>query len=190
MNAILELGRICLRESSGLKLWIALLITGGAWTGGVEAADASESDSTKPSFILVQGAGGEEASQTKFNTWVDKWLATAKLGQARVTLIGRDSTNALRSLEQLRTALSHEPKEGPADLWIVLIGHGTFNGREAKFNLTGGDLSAVELATLLQPFRRPGLSTGPEDCSPTVSDPVRRRLPWMLERPTQGRTTP
>ena len=37
----------------------------------------------------------------------------------------------------------------------MLIGHGTFDGKEAKFNLRGPDLSATELAAWLKPFRRP-----------------------------------
>jgi len=37
----------------------------------------------------------------------------------------------------------------------VLIGHGTFDGKEGKFNLRGPDLSATELAGELKPFRRP-----------------------------------
>src|SRR5262249_53253088 len=40
-------------------------------------------------------------------------------------------------------------------LWIVLIGHGTFDGREAKFNLRGPDLTEVELAEWLAPLKRP-----------------------------------
>jgi len=40
-------------------------------------------------------------------------------------------------------------------LWLVLIGHGTFDGKEAKFNLRGPDCSASELAGWLQPFHRP-----------------------------------
>ena len=40
-------------------------------------------------------------------------------------------------------------------LWIVLVGHGTFDGREAKFNLRGEDLSASLLAKLLDASKRP-----------------------------------
>jgi hypothetical protein len=40
-------------------------------------------------------------------------------------------------------------------LWLVLIGHGTFNGKESKFNLRGPDFSAIEMAEWLKPFRRP-----------------------------------
>jgi len=37
----------------------------------------------------------------------------------------------------------------------VLIGHGSFDGKEARFNLRGPDVSATDLALWLQPFRRP-----------------------------------
>ena len=40
-------------------------------------------------------------------------------------------------------------------LWLVLIGHGTFDGRTAKFNLRGPDLSASDLAEWLKPLHRP-----------------------------------
>jgi hypothetical protein len=39
-------------------------------------------------------------------------------------------------------------------LWLVLIGHGTFDGRQAKFNLRGPDLTAEQLADWLAPFQR------------------------------------
>jgi len=58
-------------------------------------------------------------------------------------------------LRLLRDALAAEPKEGTEPLWLVLIGHGTFDGRIAKFNLRGPDLAATDLALDLQPFRRP-----------------------------------
>jgi hypothetical protein len=39
-------------------------------------------------------------------------------------------------------------------LWLILIGHGTFDGREAKFNLAGPDISAKELSARLQAIKR------------------------------------
>ena len=39
-------------------------------------------------------------------------------------------------------------------LWLVLIGHGTFDGRLAKFNLRGPDVTAGELNQWLGPIRR------------------------------------
>lgn len=37
-------------------------------------------------------------------------------------------------------------------LFVLLLGHGTFDGREAKFNLVGPDLAAAEWAALLEPL--------------------------------------
>jgi hypothetical protein len=37
----------------------------------------------------------------------------------------------------------------------VLIGHGTFDGKEAKFNLRGPDVSGTEFAAWLKPYQRP-----------------------------------
>jgi hypothetical protein len=54
----------------------------------------------------------------------------------------------------------------------VLIGHGTFDGKEAKFNLRGPDLSDTELAEWLKPCRRP---LAVIDCS-SCSAPFLNRL--------------
>ena len=51
--------------------------------------------------------------------------------------------------------LEASAKESLEPLWLVLIGHGTFDGRSAKFNLQGSDLIATDLAEWLKPFRRP-----------------------------------
>lgn len=123
-------------------------------TLGTMMAFAAAAEQPKPSFYLLVGAPGEEEFRTKFNTWAERWTNAATLGGARVKVIGTDPLTAPNSLDDFREALAKEEKDGFADLWIVLIGHGTFDGKEAKFNLTGGDLSASELATLLQPIQR------------------------------------
>ena len=55
-------------------------------------------------------------------------------------------------------------------LWLVLIGHGTFDGQTAKFNLRGPDLSADDLAEWLKPLNRP---LAVIDCSSERSVPER-----------------
>jgi len=56
---------------------------------------------------------------------------------------------------QLEKVLKDEPKDVAEQLWLVLIGHGSFDGKEARFNLRGPDISATELAQWLSPFHRP-----------------------------------
>ena len=70
-------------------------------------------------------------------------------------MIGEDPPGPVSDRDRLRRALEAEGKDGPAPLWLVLIGHGTFDGQEAKFNLRGPDFTATELALWLRPFHRP-----------------------------------
>src|SRR4029079_5642476 len=51
-----------------------------------------------------------------------------------------------RALEQIRSRMTAEDV-----LLVLLIGHGSFDGTEAKFNLVGPDLSSNEWAALLKP---------------------------------------
>lgn len=62
-----------------------------------------------------------------------------------------DSTD----LDRLRLALTAACPTGAAPLWLVLIGHGTFDGREARFNLRGPDLTATQLSEWVTRFERP-----------------------------------
>ena len=55
---------------------------------------------------------------------------------------GSSDHDRLHSVLAEKIAESHEP------LWIVLIGHGTYDGREAKFNLRGPDVTDLELSRL------------------------------------------
>ena len=78
---------------------------------------------------------------------------------------GERSPGQTNDLALLQQALADEPKEGPEDLWIVFIGHGTFDGKEARFNLRGPDVSATDLAAWLKPFRRPLAIINTASCS-------------------------
>src|SRR5437899_457427 len=46
-----------------------------------------------------------------------------------------------------------------------MIGHGSFDGKEARFNLRGPDVTATELALWLRPFRRPLAVIDTSSCS-------------------------
>ncbi len=109
----------------------------------------------KPTVIVVVGAPGEEEFGKSFLQSADLWEKTSQQAGAKLIQIGRKEKQTPPDHDQLQKVLLNEPKEGSGDLWLVLIGHGTFDGKEAKFNLQGPDLTASELATWLEPFRRP-----------------------------------
>ena len=100
-------------------------------------------------YLTVSGLGGEPDYEQRFVSLaktVDKILRESS-GEARVeTLYGPAATR-----ERVRAALEAFSRDCRPDdaLVVMLIGHGTFDGADYKFNLPGPDLSAIELAGLL-----------------------------------------
>src|SRR5262245_58256339 len=141
------LARACVKT---IALVLTLLAV--SW---VAAADASSSPDDKATVIVVVGAPGEEEYGKNFEKCAGLWEEASRMGGAKEISIGLKSVDETNDLERLRRTIDLEPKETVAELWLVLIGHGTFDGKQAKFNLRGPDLSATNLASWLQPFRRP-----------------------------------
>ena len=110
----------------------------------------------KPTMIVVVGAAGAPQYEPMFGEWADRWLAAATKAGHRVVAIGRDWESPDQSDKQrLRTAIEEAEQNPGVDLWLVLIGHGTYDRREARFNLRGPDVSAAELAGWLKKVDRP-----------------------------------
>ena len=109
----------------------------------------------QPTVILVVGAPGEPEFGSNFIQQVVVWDKTCPRSEAQVVRIGLDPTNVLSDHELLRQALAAEQTNSIQPLWLVLIGHGTFDGKQARFNLRGPDVSDSELADWLKPFQRP-----------------------------------
>lgn len=103
------------------------------------------------SVLIVVGAPGEDEFGQLFDEWAQEWKAACDKAGAKVTLVG-GTTN---DFDLVRTNLSQEAANPIDEFWLVLIGHGTFDGKEPKFNLRGPDLSGTDLAEWLKPFRRP-----------------------------------
>lgn len=114
----------------------------------------AEATAGAPTVVLVAGAAGEEGFREKFLAWGAKWETAATRGGAKVLWVGRETPAGTEPLSELRRILNAEPKSDGTDLWLVLLGHGTFDGKDAKFNLEGDDLSAEELSALLKPIQR------------------------------------
>jgi len=129
-----------------------------------------------PTILLVLGAPGEPEFGREFERAADLWSDAAKLAAAHLIQIGRDessSANAPTDKDRLRQSLATESqRQTTSTLWLVLIGHGTFDGKEAKFNLRGPDVSDAELAQWLEPCHRP---LAVIDCS-SASAPFLNRL--------------
>jgi hypothetical protein len=106
-------------------------------------------------LILVVGAAGEPEYGEQFAAWADLWEQAAVKGGLQTSVIGMDTNNPEDDLTQLLTVLTNEVAKPAGELWLVFIGHGTYDGRKAKFNLRGPDISADALASVLKPCQRP-----------------------------------
>lgn len=106
-------------------------------------------------LILVVGAPGELEYAEQFSTEANLWKQAATKGGMQITVIGQSDAGTNEDRTSLLNTLATEVSKPTGELWLVFIGHGTFDGHSAKFNLRGPDIAADELATALKPCRRP-----------------------------------
>lgn len=108
--------------------------------------------------LLIQGASGEEQYAKLHRGWLNGLTGVLrdrfKYDAAHlVVLAEQPAAGELRATaESVRTALGQiSTAMKPTDqLVVVLIGHGSGTGADAKFNLVGQDLSVAEWAQLLK----------------------------------------
>ena len=105
---------------------------------------------TATRVVIVRGADGAEEYGAAFAKQVELWEAAAKAAGADTVVIGPEVGE--QALERLRGQMQSLEQAPPESLWLVMIGHGTFDGREAKFNLTGPDLTPKALQEMLAKF--------------------------------------
>jgi hypothetical protein len=95
----------------------------------------------------VAGLGGEKDYEQRFTANAMDLDTIFKSGADAhvVTLTGKESTRARLSEAMAAVARDAKPED---DLVLTLIGHGSFDGTEYKFNLVGPDITAADLAAL------------------------------------------
>jgi hypothetical protein len=107
-------------------------------------------------YVIVAGLGGELDYEQRFNAAakeLEKVFRGANGSAQTYTLTGPDAT-AVHFKDTL-TTVAHAAKIED-DFVLVLIGHGSFDGTEYKFNLVGPDLTSGEISELCNriPARR------------------------------------
>ncbi len=98
-------------------------------------------------YVNLAGIGGELDYTQRFKMWADDIDGSLKKagGESAVT------TMHAPTREQIRARFAELAKQvKPADsLVVILIGHGTFDGHDYKFNIQGPDITAAELGGLM-----------------------------------------
>ncbi len=98
-------------------------------------------------YVTLSGQGGEPDYDQRFKMWADDIDGSLKKAGGDATV----ATVVAATRDQIRTRLAEIAKTAkPADaLVVMLIGHGSYDGVEYKFNIPGPDITAAELAALL-----------------------------------------
>jgi len=145
----------CKLQIAKCKLQIGMAAWGCLVLASVLMGRFSLAEEPKQSVLVVVGAAGSDEFAPQFRDWAEKWHLAAQHGQAEFADIGLD--DAQQSPDRLALSDRLAAWAGPATqpAWLVLIGHGTFDGKTARFNLRGDDVSADELAKWLAGVERP-----------------------------------
>jgi hypothetical protein len=99
-------------------------------------------------YLTIAGLGGEPEYEQRFTGWasdLDKIFKSEPASQV-TTLSGTQATRA-----NIQTRLGELVKQTKPDdhLVLLLIGHGSFDESDYKFNVPGPDITATEIASLL-----------------------------------------
>jgi hypothetical protein len=114
-------------------------------------------------LMVIAGVGGDEAHSTQFHKWASSVIDGAKThglpDEAITYLAERTELDPARiklrsTRENVTTAFADLAKRVKVndEIIVLLIGHGTFDGKTAAFNLPGPDLAAADYAKLLEKF--------------------------------------
>ncbi|MBZ2183579.1 MAG: hypothetical protein K7J46_02635 [Bryobacter sp.] len=101
-------------------------------------------------YVNLGGLGGQEDYESRFKAQIEELnKLTAAAPGARVFSFAGPALSKIK----VRDALAQIAREAKPDdtLVLTLIGHGTFDGSDYKFNIPGPDISAKELALWLLP---------------------------------------
>jgi hypothetical protein len=115
----------------------------------------------KAFLLIVVGLAGDPEHGKTFHKWGATLAeASERLGVPKERLVylvdapmeGDSRTNGRSTREEIGKAIDGFAKQaGPEDVvFIMLIGHGSFEGREAKFNLPGPDMAAADFNLVLK----------------------------------------
>jgi hypothetical protein len=114
-------------------------------------APVSSAVAQQTHLLVITGVPGDEEHAQKFQKWAVSFIEAAKkkdaVADANVTLL-TDKQSTKGGVEKAFADLTARVKPGDA-VFVLLLGHGSFNGTSAAFNLPGPDLTVEEWSKLL-----------------------------------------
>lgn len=126
---------------------------------GAALASAQQAPPRDPRWaVIVSGASGGPEYAKQLATWRQgiQTALTSRFGYPAAQILqlvdetARDAGTPATADNVKKTFASLQGRVGKDDsVLIVLLGHGTFDGQQAKFNLVGPDLTAADWGTML-----------------------------------------
>ncbi|PWU02105.1 MAG: hypothetical protein C5B51_21480 [Terriglobia bacterium] len=98
-------------------------------------------------YFTLSGLGGEPDYDQRFKMWAEDIDSSLKKAGGDINVI----TLTAPTRDQIRTKMAEVARQAKADdsLVVMLIGHGSHDGAEYKFNIPGPDITGSELGALL-----------------------------------------
>jgi hypothetical protein len=98
-------------------------------------------------YVTISGLGGEPDYDQRFKMWAEDIDGSLKKAGGDSNVV----TMVAPTRDQIRARFAQLAAEvKPADaIVLMLIGHGTYDGVDYKFNIPGADITGAELAGLL-----------------------------------------
>jgi hypothetical protein len=132
--------------------WTVLRLFLGPWL--VCCALSVSAAAQQTHMLVVTGVAGDEEHAKKFNQWAATFIEAAKSKEGVpadniVYLSDRAATKA--GVEKAFADIATRAKAND-EVFVLLIGHGSFDGTTAAFNLMGPDLTADDYGRLLAKF--------------------------------------
>jgi len=131
----------------GVLLWIGF------------GKEASLGQDQVPCVCVVLGAPGEPLYGNMFQQWAESWHESSQgktvqwigpVNPAQVSPAQVGVVDGTSDRERLKAWIDRvEQVTDERTYWLVLMGHGTHDGKITKFNLQGSDVSAQELGQWL-----------------------------------------
>ena len=128
-------------------------------------SQAASAPSVKETYlVIIAGLGGEDSYREKFHQWSsdmrDGAVNRHGVSEDKIYYLAEkpelypDQVHAKSTKENVMALFGElETKVSPGDqLFVLLIGHGSFRSEQSRFNLPGPDLTAEDFDLMLQPF--------------------------------------
>ena len=105
-------------------------------------------------ILVIVGAAGEEKYAEGFSEAAQAWVEAGEKAEAEVTVIGLEHPDDTNDKDRIKDWIQNLDTTGTIPAWVVYIGHGTHNRRDAYLNLRGPDLSAGDMEVWLPTMSR------------------------------------